>query len=59
MLIMGRRLNVERIVSMGHARPEGFWYDDSHAGFISDFRSFRRLTVQASSNSRKHGRYCA
>jgi cupin 2 domain-containing protein len=34
MLITGQRLNVERIVSMGHASPEGFWYDDSRAEWV-------------------------
>ena len=35
MLITGQRLNVERIVSMGHASPEGFWYDDSRAEWVA------------------------
>ena len=34
MLATGQRLNVERIVSMGHANPEGFWYDDSRAEWV-------------------------
>jgi cupin 2 domain-containing protein len=34
MLVTGQRLNVERIVSMGHASPEGFWYDDSRAEWV-------------------------
>ncbi|MBN3816164.1 cupin domain-containing protein [Paraburkholderia sp. Se-20369] len=34
MLVTGKRLNVERIVSMGHASPEGFWYDDSRAEWV-------------------------
>jgi cupin 2 domain-containing protein len=33
-LITGRALNVERIVSMGHMSPEGFWYDDSRAEWV-------------------------
>jgi len=33
-LVTGQRLNVERIVSMGHASPEGFWYDDSRAEWV-------------------------
>ncbi|SAL71108.1 cupin [Caballeronia arvi] len=35
MLVTGQRLNVERIVSMGHASPEGFWYDDSRAEWVA------------------------
>ncbi|KDB08891.1 Cupin 2 conserved barrel domain protein [Burkholderia sp. lig30] len=34
MLVTGRHVNVERIVSMGHASPEGFWYDDSRAEWV-------------------------
>ncbi|KWC66038.1 cupin domain-containing protein [Burkholderia ubonensis] len=34
-LVTGQRLNVERIVSMGHASPEGFWYDDSRAEWVA------------------------
>ncbi|SAK91368.1 cupin [Caballeronia hypogeia] len=34
MLVTGQRVNVERIVSMGHASPEGFWYDDSRAEWV-------------------------
>ncbi|CAN0627561.1 cupin 2 domain-containing protein [Burkholderia multivorans] len=34
MLVTAPRLNVERIVSMGHASPEGFWYDDSRAEWV-------------------------
>ncbi|WP_245211049.1 cupin domain-containing protein [Ralstonia pseudosolanacearum] len=34
MLITGLSLNVERIVSIGHASPEGFGYDDSRAEWV-------------------------
>ena len=34
-LLTGRSLNVERIVSMGHASPEGFWYDDARAEWVA------------------------
>jgi cupin 2 domain-containing protein len=33
-LLTGRTLDVERIVSMGHASPDGFWYDDSRAEWV-------------------------
>ena len=33
-LVAGPRLNVERIVSMGHASPDGFWYDDPRAEWV-------------------------
>ena len=31
MLVAEQRLNVERIVSIQHAGPQGFWYDDARA----------------------------
>jgi cupin 2 domain-containing protein len=34
MLMTGQRVSVERIVSMGHASPEGFWYADSRAEWV-------------------------
>jgi cupin 2 domain-containing protein len=34
MLVKGQRLNVERIVSMGHTSPPGFWYDDARAEWV-------------------------
>ncbi len=34
MLVTGPHVNVERIVSMGHASPDGFWYDDSRAEWV-------------------------
>jgi cupin 2 domain-containing protein len=33
-LIAAQELNVERIVSMGHASPEGLWYDDPRAEWV-------------------------
>ena len=35
MLVSGPHLSVERIVSMGHASPEGFWYDDPRAEWVA------------------------
>ena len=34
MLVENSRVNVERIVSMGHASPAGFWYDDPRAEWV-------------------------
>jgi cupin 2 domain-containing protein len=33
-LVATPHLHVERIVSMGHASPEGFWYDDARAEWV-------------------------
>jgi cupin 2 domain-containing protein len=35
LLVTGQRVNIERIVSMGHASPEGFWYDDPRAEWVA------------------------
>ncbi|MBR8379573.1 cupin domain-containing protein [Burkholderia cenocepacia] len=34
LLVTSPRVNVERIVSMGHASPDGFWYDDARAEWV-------------------------
>ena len=34
MLVDRGRVSVERIVSMGHASPAGFWYDDPRAEWV-------------------------
>jgi cupin 2 domain-containing protein len=33
-LVTAPGMTVERIVSMGHASPEGFWYDDPRAEWV-------------------------
>jgi cupin 2 domain-containing protein len=33
-LIEGKHIRVERIVSMGHASPPGFWYDQDQGEFV-------------------------
>lgn len=34
-LVHGARVDIERIVSMGHASPAGFWYDDTRAEWVA------------------------
>ncbi|SAL75090.1 cupin domain-containing protein [Caballeronia telluris] len=48
-LVTGQRLNVERIVSMGHASPEGFWYDDSRAEWVVLLSGAAALEFEADS----------
>ena len=52
MLVTGQRLNVERIVSMGHASPEGFWYDDSRAEWVVLLSG--AATLEFEENSTRH-----
>ncbi|MDG3006009.1 cupin domain-containing protein [Paludisphaera mucosa] len=41
-----RRTRVERIVSRGHASPEGFWYDQDEHEFVVVLRGAARLRFE-------------
>lgn len=49
LLVTGSRLNVERIVSMGHASPDGFWYDDPRAEWVVLLSGAATLEFEADS----------
>jgi cupin 2 domain-containing protein len=38
-----RNVRIERIVSHGHASPDGFWYDQSEQEFVVLLRGAARL----------------
>jgi cupin 2 domain-containing protein len=46
-LATGQRATVERIVSMGHASPEGFWYDDPRAEWVALLSGAATLEFEA------------
>ncbi|MDR5759636.1 cupin domain-containing protein [Caballeronia sp. LZ035] len=46
-------VTVERIVSMGHASPEGFWYDDPRAEWVVLLSGAAVLEFEADA-SRRH-----
>ena len=46
-LVASHRVRIERIVSRGHASPEGFWYDQEENEFV--------LIVQGSAGLRVEG----
>lgn len=39
-------LRIERIVSLGHASPEGFWYDQSENEFVMLLQGAARLRFE-------------
>lgn len=42
-LAAGRNVRIERIVSHGQASPDGFWYDQDEAEFVSVLSGAARL----------------
>jgi cupin 2 domain-containing protein len=42
-LVVSRDVRIERIVSHGHASPDGFWYDQSQHEFVVLLRGAARL----------------
>lgn len=46
-LAEGSGARVERIVSRGHASPNGFWYDQPQAEFVLLIRGAARLQFEA------------
>jgi cupin 2 domain-containing protein len=45
-LAEGRAVRIERIVSDGHASPEGFWYDQDEAEWVLVVRGAARLRLE-------------
>lgn len=45
-LLGGRTLRVERIVSRGHASPEGFWYDQAEHEWVLVLAGGARLRFE-------------
>lgn len=45
-LAQGRGVRIERIVSRGHASPEGFWYEQQESEFVLVTQGSARLTVE-------------
>ena len=45
-LVQAKQLRFERIVSQGHASPEGFWYDQAENEFVLLVQGAARLRVE-------------
>jgi len=45
-LLESASVRIERIVSHGHASPEGFWYDQDRAEFVILLQGLARLQLE-------------
>ena len=45
-LVQTRRVRIERIVSRGHASPEGFWYDQGENEWVLVVQGAARLQFE-------------
>ena len=48
-------VRIERIVSQGHASPEGFWYDQDEHEWVVVLRGAARLSVEGEVKELKQG----
>lgn len=54
-LVVGRGVRVERIISFGHASPEGFWYDQDMAEWVMVLSGRARLSIAGSEDDQELG----
>lgn len=54
-LAAGSGARVERIVSMGQASPEGFWYDQERTEFVALLAGSARLRIENEAAARDLG----
>ncbi len=54
-LLEADNLRIERIVSHGHASPEGFWYDQDQHEWIVVLQGAARLSIDVESKEMKPG----
>jgi cupin 2 domain-containing protein len=45
-ILSGPNLRIERIVSHGHASPDGFWYDQAQNEFVALLKGAARLRFE-------------
>src|SRR4051794_21612758 len=45
-LVRAKKLRIERLVSRGHASPEGFWYDQEEDEFVLLVQGAARLEFE-------------
>ena len=45
-LLCRPKLRIERIVSLGHASPDGFWYDQAQHEFVVLLKGAARLRLE-------------
>ena len=56
-LLEADNLRIERIVSHGHASPEGFWYDQDQHEWVLVLEGAARLSIEGESKELKAGDY--
>ena len=54
-LLAATNLRIERIVSHGHASPEGFWYDQDQHEWIVVLQGAARLSIEGAAKELKPG----
>jgi cupin 2 domain-containing protein len=54
-LLEADHLRIERIVSHGHASPEGFWYDQNQHEWVLVLQGAARLSIEGESSELKPG----
>ena len=56
-LLEATNLRIERIVSKGHASPEGFWYNQDQNEWVVVLQGAARLSIEGESKELKPGDY--
>lgn len=56
-LLEAKNLHIERIVSHGHASPEGFWYDQDQHEWVLVLQGAARLSIEGETIELKLGDY--
>lgn len=54
-LLDSAHVRVEKIISHGHASPDGFWYDQAEHEWVVVLQGMARLTVEQASVELKPG----
>jgi cupin 2 domain-containing protein len=54
-LLESKNLRIERIVSHGHASPDGFWYDQDHHEWVMVLKGAARLSFEDETVEMKPG----
>ena len=54
-LLRARGVRLERIVSHGHASPDGFWYDQDEAEWVAVVAGRARLAIEGEGGERSLG----
>ncbi|HEX3314334.1 MAG TPA: cupin domain-containing protein [Gemmataceae bacterium] len=56
-LLESAEVRIERIVSQGHASPEGFWYDSPRHEWVAVLRGASRLRFEDETIEMRPGRF--